>query len=524
MQLTEDQIRRIARQEGKKIVNGGGMVIGGGSGSGSSDYAREAQHAKEADHATSADKAAEADHATKAAGLDDAAQTGLDNKYLRKDQDDETTHKLTMAEAEVKTDLTVGEFVKSLWAGKGAGIDKDGNAEVESIRVRSYAEIMELIVNRLSAIEGDQLLTEADTIESVTADEDGTYTLKLKSKWEGYFTAQAENNVLKGIMNTLAKGSGDYHTAWFRVNSVNTANNSINVSMYPDNETPAGKNFPPEEMMKIARWGNQTDTTRQSCLYLSSTEGRIVKLVNVTKPIIDKENYGATLGSLPDFVRTLTDDNGNLLPIREGLDYLYAPGIVTMDIIRLNKWTLKRIPTYVDRGKWKDGEKYYCEAENPATGEYETSDVWYYGCKWRCCKNLTTTAPSWNNTDWAMVEGNPDFSVDFAEAESIVDPDKINVPLTLVAKLYNMDVTDDIKASDVEWTRYSEDASGNERTALDNAWSLKHADSGKSIVLTKDDMDMGAYMPKVIRFTATATLRDGEGNAAAKNSVTYDYE
>lgn len=417
-----------------------------------------------------------------------------------------------------------GTFVKSLYAGTGAAIDKQGNTEVESIRVRSYAEIMELIVNRLSAIEGDQLLTEADTIESVTADEDGTYTLKLKSKWEGYFTAQAENNVLKGIMNTLAKGSGEYHTAWFRVNSVNTANNSINVSMYPDNETPAGKNFPPEEMMKIARWGNQTDTTRQSCLYLSSTEGRIVKLVNVTKPIIDKENYGATLGSLPDFVRTLTDDNGNLLPIREGLDYLYAPGIVTMDIIRLNKWTLKRIPTYVDRGKWKDGEKYYCEAENPATGEYETSDVWYYGCKWRCCKNLTTTAPSWNNTDWAMVEGNPDFSVDFAEAESIVDPDKINVPLTLVAKLYNMDVTDDIKASDVEWTRYSEDASGNERTALDNAWSLKHADSGKSIVLTKDDMDMGAYMPKVIRFTATATLRDGEGNAAAKNSVTYDYE
>lgn len=123
-----------------------------------------------------------------------------------------------------------------------------------------------------------------------------------------------------------------------------------------------------------------------------------------------------------------------------------------------------------------------------------------------------------------MVEGNPDFSVDFAEAESIVDPDKINVPLTLVAKLYNMDVSDDIKASDVEWTRYSEDASGNERTALDNAWSLKHADSGKSVVLTKDDMDMGAYMPKVIRFTATATLWDGEGNVVAKNSVTYEYD
>lgn len=109
MQLTEDQIRRIARQEGKKIVNGGsGMVIGGGSASGSSENAREAQHAKEADHAASADKATEADHAAKAAGLDDGAQTGLDNKYLRKDQPDETKFKLTMGEAEVKGALTVG--------------------------------------------------------------------------------------------------------------------------------------------------------------------------------------------------------------------------------------------------------------------------------------------------------------------------------------------------------------------------------------------------------------------------------
>lgn len=446
-----------------------------------------------------------------------------EEKWLSKTHDDVTEHKLTMGEAEVKKDLTVGEFVKSLYDGKGAGIDKSGNAEVESLRVRSSLDVLELIINRLSALEGDQLLTESDTIDTVTKDDDGTYTLQLKSKWEGYFTAQAENNVLKGIMNTLAKGSGEYHTAWFRVNSVNTVSNSINISMYPDNETPAGKNFPPEEMMKIARWGNQTDTTRQSCLYLSSTEGRIVKLVNVTKPIIDKENYGATLGSLPDFVRTLTDDNGNLLPIREGLDYLYAPGIVTMDIIRLNKWTLKRIPTYVDRGKWTDGEKYYCEAENPATGEYETSDVWYYGCKWRCCKNLTTTAPAWNNTDWAMVEGNPDFTVEFADTDYLFDPDRFAVTLTIIAKLHNIDVTADILNADVIWTRYSEDDKGVERVASDNAWALKRAGAGKSINLTAADVDFNGYVPRVLRYTATVTLRDGMGEPAATESVSFEF-
>lgn len=115
-----------------------------------------------------------------------------------------------------------GEFIKSLYAGKGAGIDAKGNAEFESVRVRSYFECLELIINRLSAIEGDQLLTEADTIDSVDDLGDNCYGLHLRSKWDGYFTAQAVGNVLKGIINTLASGSGKYYTCWLRVNSVNT--------------------------------------------------------------------------------------------------------------------------------------------------------------------------------------------------------------------------------------------------------------------------------------------------------------
>ena len=121
------------------------------------------------------------------------------------------------------------EFVSSLFAGKGAGIDQAGNAEFESVRVRSALEVLELLVNRLSAIEGDQVLTEADTIERVEDLGDGCYGLHLRSKWEGYFTAQVENNVLEGIINTLAAGSGEYRTSWMRVNSVNAAANYIEV-------------------------------------------------------------------------------------------------------------------------------------------------------------------------------------------------------------------------------------------------------------------------------------------------------
>ena len=409
-----------------------------------------------------------------------------------------------------------GEFIKSLYAGKGAGIDELGNAEFESVRVRSYFECMELIINRLSAIEGDQILTEADTIESVDDLGDNCYGLHLRSKWEGYFTAQYPNNVLKGIINTLATGSGVYYTSWMRVNSVNTANNYIEVTLYPDSEVPAGTNYPPCEMMKIARWGNQTDTKRQSCIYLSSTEGRIVRLTGVTKPIIDATNYGATFGTLPEFLLTMD------LPIIEGQDYVYARGLIVQDIIRID-YQGQPVCEIVDRGQWSADADYYCKALNPTTGQYEISDVWYMGCKYRCAKTGTKTAPAWNNTDWAMIEGNPEFTVEFADTDYIFDPDRFALTLTIIAKLYNIDITDDILDADVQWTRYSEDANGNERVASDTAWALKRANEGKSIDLTVADCDFNGYIPKTLKFIATVTLRDGMGNEAGTESAVFEY-
>ena len=207
MQLTEDQIRRIARQEGKKIVNGGGMVIGGGSGaSGSSETAREAQHAKEADHATSADKAKEADHATKAAGLDDDAQTALDNKYLRKDQDDETTHKLTMGEAAVKGDATIGgnttvsgdASVKgNSTVGKNLDVNGDakiaGSTTTHNLTVTGTAHFFELQVDKITAGSGGRIMSAADgfTVADVGAMEGGRVKV--------YWLAQDSNG--RAVMN-----------------------------------------------------------------------------------------------------------------------------------------------------------------------------------------------------------------------------------------------------------------------------------------------------------------------------------
>ena len=478
----------------------------------STGIAVEAQHAQQADEAV---------HAQSAYNLDD--DSPIRREFLSRVADDVAAGHITFEQGLRALGLAVfedgahfGEFIKSLYAGKGAGIDNDGNAEFQSVRVRGYLEAMEYIVNRLSTLEGDQLLTEGDTIDRVIDNGDGTYGLYLHSKWEGYFTAQCVNNVLRGIVNSLGTGGGEYYTCWLRVNSVNAALNYIEVSMYPDAEVPDGKNYPPCELMRVARWGNQTDPERQNCIYLSSTEGRIVKLSGVTKPIIDSRNYGATFGSVPEFLKEMN------LPLIDGQDYIYARGLIVQDIIRVD-YQGKPMVTYVDRGQWSAAADYYCEAINVVTGVYETSDVWYRGCRYRCMVSDTHDAPSWNSTAWAMIEGNPDFTVDFADTDYLFDPDNFDVTLTVLAHLYNIDVTADIADTDVVWTRYSEDAMGVPRALSDTAWAIRRAGAGKALRLTLDDIDINGEMPRVIRFTATVTLRDGMGNVAAEEAAVFEY-
>lgn len=435
----------------------------------------------------------------------DISQEALANlPYLSKIADDVAKGSITFEQMIRVLGLSVfgsgaqfGEFISSMTAGTGAGIDKAGNAEFESVKVRTYFESLEVIINRLSYIEGDQLLTEADTIDSVLDLGGGNYRLYLKAKYEGYVTAQYSNNVVKGVINTLGSGGTEYRTSWFRINRVNTAANSIDVTAYADEDTPAGVNYPPCELMRIARWGNSADASRQSCIYLSSTEGRVVHLTGVTAPKITAANYGATFGTLPDFIKALN------LPIVEGQDYVYARGLVVQDIIRVD-YQGKPQAEIIDRGQWVSGGSYYAADLNPTTGTYETSDVWHYGCRYRCAKTGATVEPAYGVTDWAMVEGNPELMVGFVEDVVFCNPNAFSAKLTVVVKAYNQDITDTIADSDVRWSRYSVDAMGNPRTTADAVWGRLHGDAGKVLQLTIDDIEYDPIAPpSLVRFTAT---------------------
>lgn len=366
---------------------------------GESAHAQQADKAKEAEYAERADRAATATEATRATRANYADRAGEASALSGEGADqflsavnDDTAAGLITFEKGIRTK----DFIASMSAGHGAAIDALGNAEVESIKVRSAMEVLELVVNRLSALEGDQLLTESDTIETVTDLGDGVYRLKLREKWSGYYTAMRYHSILKGVFNTLASGSGEYYTSWMLIDDVDTAENEIDVILYDDDEVPGGKNYPPCELMRIARFGHTTDAAYQQCLYLSSTEGRIVKLRGVNSPIIGKENYGTVLGTMPEFLSTMG------LPLVANQDYLYARGLVVQDFIQAD-YQGHAVPVYVDRGSWVAGASYYGGSRNPQTGQYEISEVWLGATKYRCKTTGTTAKPAIVSDDWEVV-------------------------------------------------------------------------------------------------------------------------
>ena len=314
--------------------------------------------------------------------------------------------------ANVEGALSVGDFQAGM---SGAGISADGTAEVERLTVRSKLEVAEMQINRLTAMEGDWLLTESGTVEHVEQ-RGAQWVLTMRRRFEGDFTAFAVHDVIKGIVSTAAvrafrpntplptPEAAIYAVAWLRVESVDINENSITCSLYDNADVPGGANMQPCEGMNLARWGNTSIAERRSCLYLSSREGRIMHLQGVTAPKITAEHQRASFGTLPDFLKA---ELGEIVDGKD--DYLFARGLVVQDIIRLDA-KANPIPEIVDRGNWKQGAKYYGGTRNPETKRFEISDVWLDGARWRCTTTKsegTTEAPAPNSIHWTLIQAKP---------------------------------------------------------------------------------------------------------------------
>lgn len=426
--------------------------------------------------------------------------------------------------SQFKKGATFGEFVQGMLFGSGGRIDELGNAEFESITSRSSIIAKELITNRQTAMESNFVFTESGLVESVTeipaATEGGnvTYDLKLQKRWDNDFTAFKENDVVLASINTLAE-NGKYYDMWLRVLSVNTVTNTITVVCYPDSECPSKKNYPPCELARLIRWGNAVDEDRQSCWYISSSEGLLVWLDHVTKPIIDKTNYSLAMGKLPDALSFLFQD----FPTANKRDgAFYAKWMMAASFQQID-YQGNPIYTTRDRGVWSLA---VAQGDNPyRNGDRTIDTVYYLGCKWQCLEDKTTKPPTYSSTAWAFVEGNPYFTLEMLSSKlwnfrlndlMATNADgswKVFTTLSVVGRLYNQDVTDSM--TNIVWTRET-----NNPTA-DNKWALSHANCGLSVDLTYEDLGGAAFKIGSVTFRCNAEIKDGETMYSEDVSVSF---
>lgn len=403
-----------------------------------------------------------------------------DAHLLHRDRDDETAYKLTVGEllvkgiAKVITDMSVGgklsangienygdnitsgltyskNFQDSMTAGNGWQIDENGNAQVQSIEVRSYMRVLELVMNRLSAEESDFIFTESGTVEKVVEkvveNNQKIYILTMRKKTDNDFTAFKKNDVLKGVVNDLSGSVGaQYSTSWVQVKSVDTISNTITVAMYSGDEVPGGENTPPCKLMVLHRWGNTIDETRQSCWYISSIEKRIVMLDGVTKPKIEEENYASFYGLPFDM------ENFKGYTLNKKQPYLYVRGAFLQDVCFID-YLGKVVKQERYRGVWSQE---VANSDDPYIVKQTTFDTVYHkNAKWQCNSTKgTKVEPSEGTTDWTMLtDGGKAITVDSTDVYYCIFSSGKDVPNDNYEGWTNAIVPTPTKEKPYLWTR-----------------------------------------------------------------------
>ena len=455
------------------------------------------------------------------AGYADVAGDIAVDKYLRKDQSDQTNYL-----------LRIGEFIDSMTAGKGTGLFPDGRIQTDRLEVRGSMTVMDLIINELHAMCGDYSFSDFGKIEKVeeipTTDGNRTYKIYMERELETDVTNFEVNDVLYSIVNNLRMGGSDYYTSWFRPVQKNMVDNSLTVVLYADAEVPGSKNYPPVAGYNVTRRGNVViapdggKNERAQSWMISSREGRIMFLQNVFKPILEDFNYALTLGKLPNVKAVqelgLEDDIG-----------LYAQTVVCEKLYRTD-WNGDVVSNKVDRGVWSllvaQSEKPYRYVGNDREypdgmryTELEQHTVYHYGCKWGCLIDKTKEEPKWNSAAWVMLEGDVNYNLSFESSNGWqFFVSRVDTVVTAQVLHGNRDITEDVMRTtgvEVEWLRDTGNA------AADAAWRPERAAGGAHVIhLSNDDMGMGwGVKYRQVSFTCRVFIPIGGRKEMVTNSI-----
>lgn len=439
----------------------------------------------------------------------------LDEKYLRKDRNERTEHALSIGGnlsidgiTYINNQLRTLDAVLSMLTGRGT-IIKDGLIQTDRLEVRGSMTVMDLIINELQGMAADFLFSDVGKVTEVYGDgsstaDNPTYVLTIDKRTDIDITTISEGDIIQQVVNTLPTGGVSYYSSWLRVLSVNQAANAITAVLYPDTQVPGGKNYPPAAGYNIARRGNAimpdtADETNERSQYwmLSSREGRIQFLQNVFKPLLEDYNYALTLGKLPD-LKALEK-----LPVSTEDIGLVAKTAIIERSYRFD-YNGDVVPEKVDRGEWSAevaaSDAPYRNVKHEYTNEtgyqyslLEQHTVWHMGCRWGCLTDKTLAEPRWNSADWVMLEGYDELSMRFASSNgNSFHAGHVDTEVTPSVYLGNIDISDDIAASD--W-----------------AWTYKLGSyAGRVLHITSELMPADWSATKPARFVCTAYVRVGE--------------
>ena len=333
-----------------------------------------------------------------------------------------------------KKGANFGDFLELGDIIQGAKIDQHGFGSFSGLK-SPYMQIYELIYNRKTAVQGEFAFSDGDTVEGVTSNEDGTYTLALRKQYDGYVTSFKKNDIVYANINIIGE-SGEAATSgkcWMRVNSVAEDGLSLDVSLYADKQVPSKKNIAPQPHMLITRHGNEVDKSRQDVWVISSEDGRMYMLTGVDSPIINSTTTYATVwGKLPqNLVEYVQSHVTNFNPNQP---YLYARGAVMQDLILLNhKGSIIKTENY--RGSWS----YETAVNDPyVTTETTYDTVTHNGSKWMVQASGTTIEPSETVTEWTVVTAKGESGVSYSLKPS---PSTVQVFQNQTKSVLLLDVT-----------------------------------------------------------------------------------
>lgn len=424
-------------------------------------------------------------------------------------------------------------LLKGVIFGNNKGsIDGDGNAKFNNVEVQTF-KALEVIANRLSAMEGDYSFTEFGTIDAVEDLGNGTYNLTLRKKSNVDFTALGVDDIIYGVFDSITAGTGsEVYSSFMRSLNVNTTTNILTAVLYPDSEVPDGKNFAPCVGMNLTRRGNSDSpldgsrNIRQDSWLLSSTEGRIMFLEKVFKPILEQYNYALSIGKLPEL------DIFKGLPVNKDDMCVYSKNIIAQNYYKVDANGIVST-NEVFRGEWSSsvalGAAPYRRIVNEITSGtgtqinvLEIHTVYHLGCKWACLIDQTTDEPKWNSPGWQFLQGDNSYSIDF-ESTSGWSFFYGKVDTTVKSKIFfaHIDITDEVMAlpsASVQWTRDT----GN--VPNDNAWLPTFPDNSKKNIVkfTQEDMGPEWLTNLTAKFTFSIFIPIGDQTLPLSSMISFN--